>query len=845
MHTIIYAARNAHLKHSSHVVVASGSHQRSPSSLGLRLGGGGRDNSDPRACVCVCEQEVEEEVEVEEVCVCVCVSTLRERERKTSIRRGKQRQREGTVEMAAAAAAPYVPPPPGPPITDFDSVDLDSLELPPGYDMGIESDGEEEREAARAAEEDAAESLKAAEEAARAASACMIVVRNLPVVSNEKYGKLCAVLRKIFNQVGTVRENGLTVPVDESTGMTRGFGFVEFMSEKEASVSRTKIEGYKLDKQHVLSVMSLDEVQRILSLPNEFVPPAEPTYKTHDGLLSWLMDDRGRDQFMIRFQDQTEVLWNDAKLGKCESVYSRAFWTESFVQWSPRGQMLATVHRQGAAVWGGPDFGRLQRFSHPFVRLIGFSPGEKYIVTYSSQESKKTGTTVTLSVFDVKTGQKLRSFVAPVEEFSVPPPAPPTAANQAPAPPPPAQGQIQWPLLRWSGSGEDRFVAKIMKNTISVYEAPDMHLLDKKSIKLENVQDFLWSPSDEIFAAYQGERGDQPAKISIIGVPSKKELRQKNLFNVSDVKMYWHPQGEYLAAKVDRHTKSRKTIYTGFELFSTKEKDVPMEVLEMEKKEDKSTDKVIAFAWESKGSRFAMIHGDGSRPDISFYTMKDKGGKMKFITTLKSKPANALYWSPTGRFIVLAGLKGLNGQLEFFDCDELTTMSTAEHFMCTDVEWDPTGRYVATSVTSIHQMENGFTVWDFKGKMLYKSPRDRFFQFLWRPRHPSLLTKEKQAEILKDLKKYQKRYDEEDEARREAQDNEQLGERRALEDSWNSWLAGKRAEVEAERDAYLALIGESRARRHEELEFELETVEVEEFIDVKEEVVPESELETL
>ena len=44
------------------------------------------------------------------------------------------------------------------------------------------------------------------------------------------------------------------------------------------------------------------------------------------------------------------------------------FWTESFVQWSPLGTYLATVHRQGAAVWGGAStFNRLMRYAHPQV----------------------------------------------------------------------------------------------------------------------------------------------------------------------------------------------------------------------------------------------------------------------------------------------------------------------------------------------------------------------------------------------------------------------------------------------------------------------------------------------
>ena len=53
---------------------------------------------------------------------------------------------------------------------------------------------------------------------------------------------------------------------------------------------------------------------------------------------------------------------------QADEVYKRSFWTESFVQWSPHGSYLATMHRQGIALWGGPSFSRLHRFSHPNVR---------------------------------------------------------------------------------------------------------------------------------------------------------------------------------------------------------------------------------------------------------------------------------------------------------------------------------------------------------------------------------------------------------------------------------------------------------------------------------------------
>lgn len=41
----------------------------------------------------------------------------------------------------------------------------------------------------------------------------------------------------------------------------------------------------------------------------------------------------------------------------------------------------------------------------------------------------------------------------------------------------------------------------------------------------------------------------------------------------------------------------------------------------------------------------------------------------------------------------------MNGALAFVDTSDCTVMNIAEHYMASDVEWDPTGRYVVTSVS--------------------------------------------------------------------------------------------------------------------------------------------------
>lgn len=45
----------------------------------------------------------------------------------------------------------------------------------------------------------------------------------------------------------------------------------------------------------------------------------------------------------------------------------------------------------------------------------------------------------------------------------------------------------------------------------------------------------------------------------------------------------------------------------------------------------------------------------------------------------------------------------MDGQLEFYDTNDMSLMNAAEHTSATDLQWDPTGRYVVTSVSCWNQ----------------------------------------------------------------------------------------------------------------------------------------------
>jgi len=148
---------------------------------------------------------------------------------------------------------------------------------------------------------------------------------------------------------------------------------------------------------------------------------------------------------------------------------------------------------------------------------------------------------------------------------------------------------------------------------------------------------------------------------------------------------------------------------------------------------------------------------------------------------------------------MLAGLKSLNGKLEFFDAQTLTTMAgDKEHPMCTDVCWDPTGRFVVTWVSSFKsKSENGYKIWPFHGhNITFSLTRDPFYQFLWRPRPASLLTKEILADIEKKFKEYQKKYGKEDKEKDRAKKDRDELEKHQVRTNFRQLLAKYKKEWE-------------------------------------------------
>lgn len=98
------------------------------------------------------------------------------------------------------------------------------------------------------------------------------------------------------------------------------------------------------------------------------------------------------------------------------------------------------------------------------------------------------------------------------------------------------------------------------------------------------------------------------------------------------------------------------------------------------------------------------------------------------------------------------------------------------------------------------QMESGYHLYDFRGQLLREEHIDRFKQFSWRPRPPTLLSKEEQKQVRRNLREYSKQFDEQDAAKKSSASKAVIEARKRLMDEWRSWRERVVEDLRQERE---------------------------------------------
>ena len=635
---------------------------------------------------------------------------------------------------------------------------------------------------------------------------------------------------------------------------------MNFKSVDEAEKAVSATNGFQLDRKHQFIVTLYTDFDKYSSVPDVYVPPEPPAFRPRPDPISWLTDHLGRDQFVLRYGDETEIFWANLNQGEDpQLVYggerekqSGKQWTELYVQWSPQGTYLATFHAQGIKLWGGPTFEPHGRFNHPQVEAMDFSPCENYLVTYRFDQNPVNNPLESLIIWDIKNSVKLRcfEFKNPLEpKFQVM-----TTISEEKAGKRTerivrgrvveylpeylcftiAEGNITHekipadkvtPLqdpnrLKWSSDGH--YLARMGCDTILVYELPSMTLLDKKSIAAKDVTEFVWSPKSNMISYWSPAAGNHPALINIIQLPERKDICSRKLFDVLDGHMVWQSEGDYLCVHMTKITGKKKNFV--LMIFRVREPEVPVELLEL-------ADPILHMSWEPSGERFAVVHGEPRKATVSFYSTAGLSGKgqadsakgvvaaagkpkkeVVSLFSLPEKQCNDVIWSPAGGIAALAFFAPDACLFDLHDIDNNVSLASRRHDRCNRLVWDPSGRVIAScTLTAIRSTafraiaDDGYNLYTFQGAPLCQIRKERLYQFQWRPRPKDVLSSEEKKKIIKNLRKYEKIFDKEDSIRREQLDSAVLEVRRKQAAEFLAIVRKRKEEVAKYKEQRIAL----------------------------------------
>jgi uncharacterized protein with WD repeat len=394
-------------------------------------------------------------------------------------------------------------------------------------------------------------------------------------------------------------------------------------------------------------------------LTSESVEETAASYSLMD-LRDPLLDTK-HEQFLYQLGKEVHLKRHDHNMvGGDNRIIPHTLQSDKNVQWSPKGTYLIIIKHDKVEFHGGKKMAPIITIPEQKVDFVSMSPCERYVMTYAPMAKNP------YVIWNFQLVEQIRDF------------------DQK-------EGEDGHAYL-WSQDGnylakkfkqdiaKDDGTTKI-KTGVSVYQLPSMELIQtsdgvKKSITVDGIEDIMWAPNRNflVYTAFPGET--QHPRVGFIEVPSR-QTTIKTFNNSQALKLYFHPQGDYLG--VMNEYKEKKTTKYSIELFDTKKQSFPHQQILINRE-------VIRFnscIWEPHGNKLA-IHTlakrsiesgkkdytlDAQRNGIDIYEMLDdpiKGFITKTIGFLPSEKVTGFTWSGAGDIFAVVETESSKNSLNFY-----------------------------------------------------------------------------------------------------------------------------------------------------------------------------------
>ncbi|KAK1757231.1 eukaryotic translation initiation factor 2A [Echria macrotheca] len=273
---------------------------------------------------------------------------------------------------------------------------------------------------------------------------------------------------------------------------------------------------------------------------------------------------------------------------------------------------------------------------------------------------------------------------------------------------------------------DERFCARLVTNEVQFYNSGDLTTVWNK-LRAEGVADFAVAPGlNQNVAVFIPERKGQPAAVKVYNVPQfSSPISQKNFFKGDKVQLKWNALGTSLIVLAQTEVdKSNKSYYgeTNMYLLSANGSFDARVALDKE-------GPIHDVSWSPNSKEFGVVYG--------YMPAKTTIFNHRAVAThsFAIGPRNTIIFSPTGRFVLVAGFGNLAGQIDVYDLEKdhrkVCTIESGNPSVCV---WSPDSRYIMTATTSPRlRVDNGVKLWHVGGGIMYNEEFVELYNVMWRP----------------------------------------------------------------------------------------------------------------
>ncbi|XDT16351.1 Eukaryotic translation initiation factor eIF2A [Nakaseomyces glabratus] len=291
----------------------------------------------------------------------------------------------------------------------------------------------------------------------------------------------------------------------------------------------------------------------------------------------------------------------------------------------------------------------------------------------------------------------------------------------------------------------DDYALKMFKNEIRIVKINDTNKtnfhFDQPFATLSKTQEndsqpfstYQVSPADfPTICTFTPEKGGKPAQLSIWSITEgkiTKKIASKTFFKADSCQLQWNPQGNaVLCVATTDFDSTNKSYYGENTLYLLSFQGVNGAVGNNSVRVSLAKGPVHDISWSPTSRQFGVISGY-MPATIQFFDLRGN-----VVHSLEKQPKNTILFSPSGRYILIAGFGNLQGSVQILDCHDkfksLTVFNAANTSVC---KWSPGGEFIMTATTSPRlRVDNCIKIWHVSGTLVFAKEFEELLKVDWR-----------------------------------------------------------------------------------------------------------------